>query len=218
MCARFNLTSSDQVARYFQGRLVFEEPPRYNIAPSDVVLAAVAFHEHGMKLEPQRWGVHMGHRPQPVINFRSESSMLEKTLDAGSRYARCLIPATGFFEWRTEGGVKQPYNFMMKDREAFAFAGLFVEGKEGPPECAILTCEPNELVAEYHDRMPSIIAPDRADAWLFSDETDEVLFLARVPFPADRMAAFPVTRKMGNPRYQEAASVVQAEPENPTLF
>ncbi len=164
MCARFNLTSSDQVARYFQGRLAFDEPPRYNIAPSDTVLAAVAYLEQGLKLEPQRWGVHMGHRPQPVINLRSESSMIEKTLAQGSRFSRCLIPTTGFFEWRTEDGAKQPYNFVLKDGEAFAFAGLCQPGQNGPPECAILTCEPNELVSEYHDRMPCIIDAGKVDA------------------------------------------------------
>lgn len=144
--------------------------------------------------------------------------MLEKTLDEGSRYHRCLIPATGFFEWRSEAGIKQPYNFVMEDREAFAFAGLYLDGQGGPPECAILTTEPNELVAEYHDRMPSIISADTANAWLYSDEMDQILFLARTPFPAEQMAAFPVTRKMGNPRYQDQAGVLPAEPENPSLF
>lgn len=217
MCARFSLASPEKVAEYFQGRLVFDEPPRYNIAPSDAVLAAIL--EGGvLGLEPQRWGLHMSHRPQAVINLRSETTMIAKTFDAKPSFRRCLIPATGFFEWREENGVKQPYHFALRSGEAFAFAGLCKAVPDGPPECAILTTEPNGLVAQYHDRMPSLIAKEDAETWLGGSSEEEVISLARLPFREDRMLAFPVTRKMGNPRFQGEESVRPSEPENPTLF
>ncbi len=218
MCARFSLTSSEQVAKYFQGRLTFDEPSRYNIAPSDSALSVVAENNSEIRIEPQRWGLHLSHRPQPVINLRSEGRTIDQSFGAQPRFQRCLIPATGFFEWRTENGVKQPYNFVMADDDAFAFAALCQAAPNGPPEFAILTCEPNSLVAQYHDRMPSIIESDSADAWLSSDVYEDIVGLAQNPLPAERMVAYAVTRKMGSPRYQSADCIQPSEPENPSLF
>ena len=215
MCARFNLASPEQAARYFQGRLRFDDPPRYNIAPTDLILTGL-LDAGGLVAEHMRWGMKLGDRPG-VINLRSETSSIERSFGSEPRFQRCLIPATGFFEWRQEGSVKQPYNFVMESGEAFAFAGLWQPGHQGPPEVAILTCHPNELVAAYHDRMPSLVAPEDAERYL-SGSAEEVLEIARVPFPAERMKTYPVSRKMGSPRFQDSEAIRPAEPPNPSLF
>jgi putative SOS response-associated peptidase YedK len=194
MCARFNLATPEAAGRYFQGRLALDSEPRYNIAPSEP-LPCVYLDNHDLALAWPTWNLTLG--PRKVINIRTEGQMMNQ-----SRWKRCLVCATGFFEWREEGGHKQPYNFVMRSGEAFAFAAL---SNPEVTETAILTTTPNELVAKYHDRMPSIIASHDAEAWLEGNRPD----LAIAPFPAELMDAFPVTRKMGNPRYKGSDSVVR---------
>lgn len=215
MCARFNLMSTEKAARYFQGRLRFDEPVKYNIAPTDMILTVLE--EHGLTANHMRWGMHLGPSRGAVINLRSEGQSLERSFGKTSHFRRCLVPATGFFEWREEGGAKQPYNFVLASGEAFALAGLCQQRGEEPAEFAILTCEPNELVADYHDRMPSVVASEDADGYLAGDP-EAVAKIARIPFPAELMAVFPVTRKMSNSRFQGEEAVRHIEPQNRNLF
>jgi putative SOS response-associated peptidase YedK len=85
---------------------------------------------------------------------------------------RCVVPAEGFYEWREEGGKKQPYYFARRDGKPVMFACIWdyseIKG-ETVPSFAILTDEPNELIAPYHDRMPVVLA--KVEAWLNPDTT-----------------------------------------------
>jgi putative SOS response-associated peptidase YedK len=126
---------------------------------------------------------------------------------AALRKRRCLIPASGFYEWAALAGEKrkQPYCFRPRDeRLPFAFAGLWErwEGPDGPLErCAILTTEANELVRPVHDRMPVILPQQHWAAWLDSaqQEAGELVPLLR-PYPADALRAYPVGPLVSNPR------------------
>jgi putative SOS response-associated peptidase YedK len=126
--------------------------------------------------------------------------------------ARCLVPANGFFEWKKftvqsviRGKIKttnqkQKMFIAMKDREPFMMAGLFSVWKNAAgeefPTYTIITTTANELLAEIHDRMPVILDPKDFTAWL-NREMNDIDFLKSmlVPYPADRMTAFPVTNK-----------------------
>ena len=118
-----------------------------------------------------------------------------------SRGRRCLVPATGFYEWKKlPDGGKQPYNIGMRDGSPFAMAGLWERWKKGgePIESfTIITGPPNSLAAELHDRMPVILEPDHWDAWLTSKDMGEVQAMLQ-PFPAQLMRAHPVSPKVGN--------------------
>src|SRR5688572_28235132 len=136
----------------------FEYNP--NVAPTEQVPAFLADRDKPLICGLARFGINLtaatGKRRPPLLNARTD------TLRRGSFKSmlanrRCVIPAEGFYEWREEGGLKQPYYFARKDGKPLLFAGLWdlsdVKG-DVVPSFAILTDEPNALVAPYHDRMP----------------------------------------------------------------
>jgi len=135
------------------------------------------------------------------INARAETVATAPAFREAFPRRRCLVPATGFYEWKKlPGGGKQPYNIGMRDGSLFAMAGLWECWKKGPEPIesfTIITGPPNSLVAELHDRMPVILEPDHWDAWLTSKDTGEVQAMLQ-PFPAQLMSAYPVSPKVGN--------------------
>lgn len=122
--------------------------------------------------------------------------MLKPSFKGAMRHKRCLIPASGFYEWKKEGSKKQPYLISMTDSPLMGLGGLYDRwhSPDGSliESCAILTMEPNELVAQAHDRMPVIIHPDDYDAWLSPDlqRANEVDRLIGAP-PPERMRMVP---------------------------
>jgi putative SOS response-associated peptidase YedK len=233
MCARFTLATTEaELAELFDLPDVPPTPMRYNIAPTEEVLAAVPA-AGTLDLRPLRWGLvpSWAHDPsigQRLINARAEGVDSKPAFRQAFRQRRCLVPATGFYEWRevpaeeeqlalfegvSEIGAKArprkvPYLFSLEDGTPFAFAGLW-ERWESPhghilESVAILTTEPNDLLAQYHDRMPVIF--EREDQFLWTDPEEgppERLLPLLRPFPAERMRCHPVSGKMSNPRYKD---------------
>jgi putative SOS response-associated peptidase YedK len=134
----------------------------------------------------------------------------------GVERRRCLVPANGFYEWREEGGAKQPHLFLLRDREPFAFAGIWEAGGEGQPETyCILTTAPNELVAPIHNRMPVILAGQTMPRWLGSEPLGEEERQALVqPFSPELMTVVRVNRFVNNPRNEGPACL--SAPEVPS--
>lgn len=237
MCARFTLKTSAVVLQdLFDLEEVPELMPRYNIAPSQIVPAVVQ-EESGRQMRFFQWGLVPLWAKDPsiassLINARLETAPEKPSFRSAFKRRRCLIPADGFFEWTTveEAGevglfgdpmpppkgskpYKQPYYFQLKDEGPFAFAGLYEywEGVDAGPieSCTILTTTPNDLLAQYHTRMPAIIAPEDYDVWLDPEPKPSELLLAILPpFSALQMKATPVTRKMSNPRFDDPEAVV----------
>ena len=124
------------------------------------------------------------------------------------RNRRCLIPADGYYEWKSLKGRKQPYYFSMQGGDPFCFAGLWERWQpaDGEPveSCAILTTDANTLGAEVHPRMPVILAADDYNRWLDPGVTqpEAILPLLR-PFPPDAMNVFPVSTLVNNARTDE---------------
>jgi len=178
MCGRYTLTNPDPAqlrARFDLDPFAeLDERPRFNIAPTDPVLAIRAA-ESGKRepgtlrwgLLPGKWAVDGG---RPLINARAETIDEQPAFRDSFRLRRCLIPADGFYEWRETDAGKQPVWLSRPDSEPFAFAGIWaaLEGDDGHSvhSCAIVTCEPNELVRPIHDRMPVILAPEAERDWI----------------------------------------------------
>ena len=198
MCGRYVLTAdTDTLQLAFDLTTVPDTMiPRFNIAPSQPI--AVITNEHPEELTFQKWGLvpswskdpKMGNR---MINARSETAAEKPAFRAAFKRRRCLIPATGFFEWQKRGSGKQPMFIHLKDAAVFAFAGLWEvwyspEGDE-LRTTTILTTEPNELMADIHNRMPVILPRDDYAAWLAPDEqkASDLQPLLK-PFDADEMA------------------------------
>lgn len=141
-----------------------------------------------------------------LINARSETVSEKPAFREAFRLRRCLIPASGFYEWAAPaGGRKQPFYFGMKDERLFAFAGLWErwgEGRDTVESCTILTTEANEVLAPVHDRMPVILRESDYGLWLDAGVTkaDQLTPLLR-PYPASEMTAHPVSTRVNDPRH-----------------
>src|SRR5262249_41276153 len=133
-----------------------------------------------------------------LINARAETVAEKPAFRSAFKHRRCLIPADGFFEWKNEGGRKQPYYITLQDGGLFALAGLWEEWHSGAgevmPSCTIITTEANEVVRPLHERMPVILEVTGYADWLDpTAKSKEALLSLLRPFPAERMRAYPVS-------------------------
>ena len=182
MCGRYTLTDPDpRLLRFRFGLLESAEidvEARYNVAPTDPVLALRLNGEGEREPGVLRWGL-IPHYAEPdsfdrlLINARAETVAEAPAFRDAFQTHRCLIVADGFYEWRAEETGKKPVWITRPDREPFAFAGLWAAAKRADGSMlhssAIVTCEPGEVVSPIHDRMPVILDPDAEGAWLAPD-------------------------------------------------
>lgn len=222
MCGRFSLTASPEAVRELFGLLELEDfPARYNIAPTQPILAIVAGdkHESGSNLPERRavllrWGLTPGWVKDPkdfplLINARAETAADKASFRAAMRHRRVLVPASGFYEWHRPGkgsdAPAQAYWIRPRNGGIVAFAGLMeiwasADGSEVDTG-AILTTAANATVAPIHDRMPVVIAPEDFARWL-DCRTQEPRAVADLLRPAepDLFEAIPVSNKVNSVR------------------
>lgn len=220
MCGRYTLrTDSRRVADSFGVADVPLFAPRYNIAPTQPVVAVRADPGGGRAALLLRWGLvpHWADDPaigNRLINARAETVAEKPSFRAALKSRRCLIPADGFYEWQKLGKLKQPYLIGVGDGGPFAFAGLWEDWKrdgEIIESCTILTTAANELMRPLHERMPVILKPEDHDLWLDPGvkEAARVLPLLR-PYPAAEMFAHPVSRWVNDPKHEGPQCVERA--------
>jgi putative SOS response-associated peptidase YedK len=221
MCGRFNQTASgEEVAEAFGLDEAPELAPRYNIAPTQPVAVVGVQPASGRRgLASLTWGLVPRaalSRERGFINARAETAWEKAAFAEAFARRRCLIPATGFYEWqRLDARRRQPWLFTLAERGPFAFAGLWEPAAAAVPgalpTCAILTTEPNDVTRPVHDRMPVILAPGDYARWLDPavQLPGEVRPLLR-PFPAAAMTAFPVSTRVNNPAFDDPACLAPA--------
>jgi putative SOS response-associated peptidase YedK len=209
MCGRFTLRANPAAVR--EAFKLDETPviePRYNVAPSQQVLAVRS--EQG-KTEPVflRWGLIPSWAKDPkitftLINARSETAAEKPSFRTAFKARRCLIPADGFYEWLKEGKAKKPMRFTLRDGRLFAFAGLWEKwvSPEGPvvQTCTILTTNSNELIRPLHERMPVVLDPACYHAWLDPVTSAAELQSWLTPWPAGDMTMVPANQIVNSPR------------------
>ena len=143
--------------------------------------------------------------PKPV-NAKAETVAQSVLFGDSLRKRRCLVPADGFYEWRTVNRKKVPVWFHLKDQAPFAFAGVWDVWASPAGKVftvAILTTTPNDLTREVHDRMPVILKPQAEDTWLDPAVDDPTRLMPLVgPYPADRMAAAPANPALNKPSFE----------------
>ena len=211
MCGRFSLFAPGElISRQFDVVVDHEIEPRYNIAPTQPV-AAVRLDQSGKEREFTyfSWGLIPSWSKDPkigsrLINARSETAPEKPSFRNAFKRRRCLIPATGFYEWQKVGSGKQPMFIHAEDGSLFGLAGLWEiwSDAEGSviQSCTILTTEPNELMAPIHNRMPVIIDPQDYSMWLDpGPDPLEAMHLMR-PYAVEKMAAYAVSTAVNNPR------------------
>jgi len=139
-----------------------------------------------------------------MLNARSETITDKPAFRAAFKQRRCLIPTTGFYEWKHEGKRKQPYFIKMKSDEQFAFAGIWEiwtnPGGVKIESCAIVTTESNTIISKIHTRMPVIIDPENYDLWLHPDTEQEQLLSLLKPYPSDKIQTYPVSSFVNSPK------------------
>jgi putative SOS response-associated peptidase YedK len=215
MCGRFTQSStSERYARLFglDDELRGDLAPRFNVAPTQSVLACRIEENSRRDLAVLRWGLvpFWSHGPDSrysMINARAETVHQKPAYRDAFRHRRCLIPADGFCEWTPQNG-KQPYFIHRQNGEPMAFAGLWEHWKsedtgEVIESCAIIVTDANELTRPIHDRMPVILVPGDFARWLETppQEAPSLLPLLRSA-PSDDLEAYPVSTAVNSPRHE----------------
>ncbi|NJL47793.1 MAG: SOS response-associated peptidase [Leptolyngbyaceae cyanobacterium SM2_5_2] len=223
MCGRFSLAKGgEELAECFQIHPALPIEPRYNIAPTQPVVAVVATAEAPQpQFQILRWGlipswakdITIGNR---LINARAETLAEKPSFRAAFKRRRCLIVADGFYEWhqQPDGKPKQPYYIFLRDHQPFAFAGLWehwLDSTSGSElqTCTILTTEPNELMASIHTRMPVILPPEDYAPWLDPGfYQPSVLQSMLRPYEAAAMDRYPVSTLVNKPQHDSPDCIV----------
>lgn len=188
-----------------------ETAANYNITPGMAPLAAYYdFDPPSLIVANTMWGFVPGWAkddysgPHP-INARAETVAKSPMFRHAFQSSRCLIPAEGYYEWRTEGGKKQPYYFRLRSGDPMFMAGVMTLMKSATTfptaSFAIIVGPANEVTRPIHDRMPIILPAERWQDWLAPDNRN-VVGLERVlqPYPPGEMECYAVSRLVNNPK------------------
>jgi putative SOS response-associated peptidase YedK len=238
MCGRYTLIANAEAIR-----LLFELPefderlvvPRYNIAPTQPIAVVRQGHQ-GRELIPVRWGLIPWWAKDPktlplMINARAEGIAEKPAYRDAFKYRRCLVPASGFYDWQTRGkGPKQPYAVQPADNAPIAFAGLWetwhsADGSEIDTG-VIITTDANQLLTPIHERMPVVVEPQDFETWLSPHTRPEEAAALLKPAREDLFTTTPVSTLVNSvdnddPRLLQEAAVEEPagpEPQQGSLF
>jgi len=229
MCGRYFLEASLDEIEAAVGPLAsaVKLARRYNIAPEQPIPVVRNDALGERRLALLRWGLVPAWSQGPdskysMINARAETVAEKPAYRAAMRYRRCLIPASGFYEWHPTGrGHKQPYVIRRADHGLLLFAGIWEHwmGADGSEleSCSIIVTDANEAVRPVHERMPVILEPKDFALWLDRghQHTADLLPLLK-PCDPQLLEVYRVSREVNNPQ-QEGARLIQAE-ESDELF
>lgn len=223
MCGRFVLAApAEEVRAQFGYVEAAAFPPRYNIAPTQPI-ATVRRFAGARHFVLVRWGLVPGWVKDParftlLINARAETAAEKPSFRAAMRHRRCLVPASGYYEWRRDpDGGKQPFFIRPRGGGLIGLAGLWEEWCDADGGVidtgALLTVPANAALAPIHDRMPVVIAPGDFDLWLdvAGARPDEIAGLLR-PAADDLLEAVPVSRRVNGARDDDAGLIRPLDP------
>lgn len=214
MCGRFTLALEHErlLLQYGFADVDFSFRPRYNIAPMQAS-PVVAIDDGRRVMQLMRWGLvpswskdeTIGNR---LINARAETVREKPSFRASFKRRRCLVPATGYFEWKELPGslptkkLKAPMYFTIREGEPFSFAGLWdtwerFDGKK-LATFTIITTEPNALAAQVHNRMPVILPRSGESTWLEGDDESAASLLRS--YPETDLSVYEVSKMVNSPR------------------
>ena len=225
MCGRYALfASGKQLQAQYNVMESFDWESRYNIAPTQRVPVLRLNTQFRRKLVLAHWGIEIspGGNKKLLINARSETAHEKNTFKTMIRHGRCVLPASGFYEWENKGLEKNPWLFQIKNEDTvpMALAGLLRETHDDSGlryETVILTTKANKLMAPFHDRMPVIVPPRLLQDWL-NPYLSFPKHWALPAFPAQNMAARPVSKGLNSVANEGPELLISSAPRQPTLF
>lgn len=220
MCGRFAFFSPrEAVTAAFGKDLEFQFEPHYNIAPSQEV-TLLRLDENGeLRIDKYRWGLVPFWAKDPaignrMINARGETVAEKPSFRQSFSRRRCLVLASGFYEWRKDESGKTPFFISRGDDQPFGMAGLWDEWARGDGEplrsCTVITTPANEFMRSMHDRMPVIVPDNIVKNWLDADAPkDDLLSMLLGPQKID-LQAWPVGKAVNNPINDDASLIARA--------
>ena len=216
MCGRYSLEAKPhEIVEAFALAEAIAVSARYNIAPTQTAPVVRGDPDSvDRRLGEIRWGLTPGWSgaSRPIINARSETIHSKPSFRSAFERRRCLVPASGFYEWQKLGSARQPFHIRRRGGGLLAFAGIWDRcmGPDGNAveAFAILTTEPNRITAPIHDRMPVILFEDAYDLWLAPGE----MCLAELsdllaPAPDELLEAYPVSTHVNRTANDDPACV-----------
>jgi putative SOS response-associated peptidase YedK len=225
MCGRFALyADGEQLAWRFGTPVPHPIAPRYNIAPSQPVLA-LRYNREAKTREWTHfvWGlvpswaqdVSIGNR---MINARAESLREKPAFRNAYRYRRCIVPVSGFYEWKKVGRTKQPYFVRPADDQPIGLAGLWEtwrspDGSE-LETCTMITTDANATIQPLHSRMAVVLPPDAYEAWLNPDTPLDTLEALLRPAPDNLLIAYPVSPRVNSPTNDDPSLIARFDQAN----
>ena len=227
MCGRYAVTSAPEAIRTLFGYAEQPDfPPRYNIAPTQPI-AIVRLMNGKREFALVRWGLLPSWVKEPknfslLVNARGESVVDKPAFKAAMKYRRCLVPADGFYDWKSGGALRQPYYVRAKSGGPLAFAGLW-EIWTGPngeelETATIVTTRANRALADIHERMPVVVPPEAFDLWLNCSAVDAETAAALIaPAPENLLEAYEVSTAVNrtandSPQLVEPNTAAQRDP------
>jgi putative SOS response-associated peptidase YedK len=219
MCGRYVVAYDPETL--VSGFSVLRVPPfpkRWNVAPQSEVPVVYETREGERVAELMRWGLVPSWARDPALGAKLNNARAESVFDKPSfrqavRRRRCLLPASGFYEWQAQGKVKQPWYFSASDGSLLAMAGLFEAWRAAPDaawllSCCVITTDANALMAPVHDRMPVLIAREHWAAWLARGVQDSAAIAPLlVPPPVQALRGWPVSRAVSRGSAEGAALI-----------
>lgn len=213
MCGRFLLmTPREALERWFN----FDDGPeltaRYNVAPSQPIpVVRMAANSTKRECVLVRWGLVPSWAKDlsfgaHTMNARGETLLEKPAFRTAFRRRRCLVPADGFYEWKTTGKKKQPHVIRPVDGNPLAFAGLWEDwqgtGGQEIESTTIITTSANELLKPLHERMPVILTPEHFALWLDPQQKPEDLQRLLMPYPDALLTLYAVSTWVSDARHE----------------
>lgn len=225
MCGRYVVAfDPETLVAGFSVLRVVPFPRRWNVAPTSTVPVVYETRDGERVAEAMRWGLVPHWAQDPAIgaklcNARSDGVLDKPSFRQAVRRRRCLLPASGFYEWQATPAGKQPWYFSAADGSpTIAMAGLFEAWRPDASapwllSCCIVTTDANATMAPVHDRMPLVLPPSAWDIWLARDLQDprDIVPLLAAPAP-ELLRAWPVSKAVNRSTAEGEALIAPLAP------
>ncbi|TFG14176.1 SOS response-associated peptidase [Candidatus Thorarchaeota archaeon] len=212
MCGRFSLLAHQELLRerFEIDRFEYTPQPQYNISPEQKIAVILHGDDGSRVMMSMRWGLIPFWTENPdepdysPINVRAETIIEKRMFKYAFQKRRCLVPASGFYEWKGDPGSKTPYYFHLNERNLFSFPGIYEKWVSEDEQSRIYsvtfaTTTPNQTVERVHTRMPVILAEGEEELWLDPEAKEADLLDILDPHPDEFMTSFEVSTYVNDP-------------------
>ena len=199
MCGRYYVDISNDKLSFVSNINEIEYEKNFNVAPQTLAPCII-----DNKAVIANWGyfpdwLKNQSNPRPLFNTRYESLLEKKTFTTAFKNSRCLIPISGWYEWKEEDGIKQPYYFFDTSESLLFAAGLYWNRSSGDIETSIITREAVSLLQSIHNRSPLLLTSDSRDLWI-SDAPSEEIYTEVLDYTYSDIQFYKVDRAVNNPK------------------